>query len=287
MKLALRSPGLLETIEPFVVATPENRTHFDLTPFDLRIRPDYVLDPLRLDAAPFLERLCHLDTATFGRQGMAMPRWILFDGGAISGGIVGFGRHAAALSPEARRLLDVANGDAGLIPLSMYIAMPAFEPGTWIGHNLCSVASQLPTAKLAGLGSLTKAIALRVFRTRVQVGAAQWDSPALHVHTKLGALRLVTAWTPAHSKPWTLTYSVPIDEAALRHLAGDRRRPMPVLAPEFWLHSDDHTAMRELQARIESGERFCIVGPPAQDDDARQRLPLARGWPDPPARPLP
>jgi hypothetical protein len=274
--LAPRNDRLLTTLEPFLVATSENLPHFDRAPFGMAIPPEHCLDPLRLASSPFVELLCHLDAATFGPGGMPMPRWIFFDGGAVSGGVVGFGRRAADLSVRARELLQVPPDYRGLVPFSMYIAIPTIDPATWIGHNLCSVAGHLRDEQLGGLGSLTKAVALKVLQARVQIGASQWDSVALHVHAKLGPLRIVTAWTPAHTKPWTLTYSAAIDDAALRHLAGDPRGRVTMSEPDFWLVSDDHAAMQDLQARIERGERFRMVGPPERSDGDGQRVPIAR-----------
>jgi hypothetical protein len=62
----------------------------------------------------------------------------------------------------------------------MYIALPGFEPGSRVGHNLASVGRRVP--ELPGLGSLTQVFALAVFRAQ---GACQWDSPALRVHARL------------------------------------------------------------------------------------------------------
>jgi hypothetical protein len=273
--LAPRNPRLLSTLDPFLVATVQNRAVFDPAPFGIRLRAEHCFDPLRLGSAGFLELLCHLDEATFGRKGMPMPRWVFFDGGGLSGGIVGFGRRAEALSADTRELLHVPPDYGGLVPLSMYIAIPSFDDGTWVGHNLCSLAGRLTDAELGGLGSLTKAVALKVFRATTQVGATQWDNRALYVHAKLRPLRIVTAWTPAHTKPWTLTYSVAVCDSALRHLAGDPGGTVTTPPADFWLRSDDHAAMRDLQVRIESGERFRVVAPPRQSDDEAQSIPIA------------
>ena len=123
------------------------------SPFDLAFDEAHCFDPLRTNAAPFLlDLLCHLDVAAFGAHGMAMPRWIFFDGGELSGGIVGFGRPAHALAPEARALLQVPDGYRGLVPLSMYIAIPTFDRSIWVGHNLASLSGRVAGDDLRGLG---------------------------------------------------------------------------------------------------------------------------------------
>jgi hypothetical protein len=159
----------------------------------------------------------------------------------------------------------------------MFIAIPSADRSTWVGHNLASLAGRLPGEELSGLAGLTKAVALALFRCRRQVGATQWDSVALYVHTRMGPLDLLTAWTPAHSMPWTITYRVDLDPASLRHLARDPGGRVESPAPDFWIASHDHTAMRALQARIEQGERLRIVGRPESLGDGHQRLPVASG----------
>lgn len=275
MSLTPANPWLLHHLQPFLVATGDNAARFDMRPFDVALEPELAFDPLRLASAPFLDRLCALDAAAFGPEGMPMPRWVFLDGGELTGGVVGLAGQAQELPQSWRKALSVPPGYGGPVPVSMYIAIPSAEPGTWIGHNLSSVAARVADSRLRGLGSLTKALALRVFGAEAQVGAAQWDSLALRVHARLGALEVVSAWTPAHDKPWSVTYRAPIDERALLYLARDARGAVDYPAPTLWLRSDDHASMRELQARIEGGEHFRFAGRPERAQDGVQRIPLA------------
>lgn len=273
MNLELQNPELLR-LEPYLVATRDNRLRFDLAPFGLTLRPEHCIDPLRMASAPFLELLKRIDEVTFGPEGMPMPRWVFFDGAELPGGIVGFGLPVEALPEDGRRLLSVPADYRGLVPLSMFIAIPTFEPGVWMAHNLASVASVLPQASLRGLGAFTKAVGLKTFRARSQVGATQWNSFALRVHTRLGPLALLTAWTPAHSEPWTLTYRVELTEARLRHLARDASGRVPRPRIEAWLDSDDHAYMQRLQADIERGSPVWVAGPPKSLSAHRLHVPL-------------
>jgi hypothetical protein len=266
----------LERLRPFVVATPDNLARLDLAPLGRPIAPEDRFDPLVRPSLPLLRLLERLDRVAFGPEGMPMPRWLFFDGAELPGAVVGLGRGAAALSDDARALLGVPDGYEGVVPLAMYIAMPTVEPGGWLGHNLASVGRRLPGAPLSGLGRLTKAVALSALRCRLQVGATQWDSAALHVHTRMGPLELVTAWTPAHSEPWTLTYRVRVDGAVLEGLAG-RGAARPALAPTTWIRSDDHDAMRALQARLEAGERWRVAARPEPLPGGGQRVPVTNG----------
>lgn len=262
MSLRPSNPRLLERLTPFVVATPDKRESFDLSPFGLEVLDEHVVDPLRTRSEAFLELLVRLDAATFGPEGMPMPRWIFVDGAELPGGIVGFGQDARELSEAARRLLRVPPEHRGLVPLSMYVAVPTWEPGVWMGHNLASLGPRLPDDDLRGLGGVTKAVALRALRASGQLGVTQWDSRALHVHTRMGPLALVTAFTPAHSEPRSLTYRAATDDAALRSLA--REPGVTLRRPPAALHvrPDDEAAMRALQARIEAGERLAVVDRP-------------------------
>lgn len=277
MTLRPDNARLLPELTPFVVATAASRAHFDLRPFGLEFPPDGIIDPLRREASIFLDLLSILDAATFGPEGMPMPRWVFYDAAELPGGIVGFGCRAGALSPPLVEIFKVPPSYGGLVPLSMYIAIPTLSPGVWVGHNLASLREQLPGEPLRGLGRVTKAVALKVFRAAGQIGVTQWDSRALGVHTRMGPLRLLTAWTPAHTYPASLTYQVDLDDASLLRLAGDPAAPPARLpAPELWIRSDDHPAMEALQARIEAGERLCVAGLPERLDEGRQRVPIAR-----------
>jgi len=268
---------LLERLFPFAVASENLQARLDLQPFGEAIVREHLFDPLRSESTRILERLSALDAATFGPGEMSMPRWILLDGAGLSGAIIGLGVRAQDASPAVRELLGIGSGDSGLVPYSMFIAIPSFEPRTWVGHNLASLAVRQPEGEtLQGLGALTKAIALRALSARWQLGAAQWDSVALRVHSRLGALRLLTAWTPAHSKPWTFTYRARIDEEHLRHLARDPGGRISVPDAERWLWSDDHEGMQGLQREIEAGESWCIVGPPEVGRGGAASVPLAR-----------
>lgn len=277
LPFAIRNPALLELLVPFVVATPDNLPALDLAPFG--VAPAVHIDPLRAGSQGFLDLLHRLDGLTFGPEGMPMPRWVFYDCSELPGAIYGFARPAATLWPAARALFKVPQGYDGLVPLSMYIAIPMAHRGVWFGHNLASSAPALRTAGLSevdltGLGSLTKGLALQAFGVEHFWGATQWDSDALYIHSKFGALRLATAWTPAHSEPATLTYGFDVDTERLRASMGDPAVQLPRPATEFWVRAGDHDAMIALQDRIEAGERFVVTGPPRRVDGV-QEVPIA------------
>jgi hypothetical protein len=266
---------VLESLEPFLVAAPWHRDLLDHEPLGIAIPPRNVIDPTRVESADFLRRLGVLDKLTFGPEGMPMAAWIFYHAAEVPGAIMGFAHRVETLPEALARRLELGPGDRGLVPLSMYIAIPARAPGTWIGHNLASLNRLLPELGLHGLARTTKAVALKAFRCRRQIGAVQWDSPALHVHTRFGALDLLSAWTPAHSEPATLVYSWDVSDGALRSAMG-AGAPRPRPAHDLEITVGDEGAMRTLQARIESGERFVLPGPPGRAGSGAVTVPVAR-----------
>ena len=175
----------LDRLEAFLVSDPANAEWFDFEPFGFAIERENRIDPTRLDAEAFLDRLCSLDALTFGPEGMPMPRWLFYEASALPGGIFGFAIRAERLEGPVRERLRVPARAGGLVPLSMYIAIPADPPGVWYGHNLASLNRVAPELGLSGLATITKAVGLRCFRCAEQLGATQWASRALHVH-KIG-----------------------------------------------------------------------------------------------------
>jgi hypothetical protein len=273
MGLKAANHFIVRNLSAFLVATRFHRAHMNPAPFD--IPPAQVIDPLRMESATFLHLLGTLDRLTFGPTGMPMPKWVFFDGAELPGGIFGFGRPAQALLPSTRERFGVPPGYAGLVPFSMFIAIPMLEPGTWMGHNLASIHRTLPDEHLAGLGSVTKALGLKAFGARVLYGATQWNSPALHIHTKFGPLDLVTAYTPAHSKPETLTYRVAIHDECLRAACGDPTVALARPPATRLIDADDHPTLHALQRELLDGARYQIASAPKREAD-RVLVPLAR-----------
>jgi hypothetical protein len=275
VSLSPRNPRLLG-LRAFAIAAEGTLASLDLAPFGVRIAREHAVDPLSSASGRWRDRLAALDAATFGPEGMPMPAWAFLDVGALAGAIVGLGCPVEEASPDLLQQLGVGRGEGGLLPLAMYIAVPSFEPGTWVGHNLASGASLVPDGALAGLGAFTKALALKAMRARHQIGVTQWAHPALHVHARLGPLELLSAWTPAHSDPASLTYRAHLDDAALRHLARDEAGGVPEPPAELWIDSGDEAALQALQERIEAGERLWVVGPPETGEHGRPRVPVGR-----------
>lgn len=274
LEFEIANSHLLDELVPYLVATPWNRPNFDMCPFGLRIPEQNIINPLHLSSERFLVLLERLDSLTFGPEGMPMPRWVFYVGSELPGGIMGFAREAEGLTKHQRELLELESDYTGLVPFSMYIAIPMIPRINWMGHNLASLNPVFPELGYRGLASLTKGIALRVYRAEHQYGATQWESKALNIHTKFGPLDLITAYTPAHSEPMTLTYRVRLTDQALRAACGDAGAKMERPKVGFWLEAKDVDHACRLQDEIEAGAQYQIVDRPVRED-GKILIPLA------------
>ena len=273
--LHTRNNDIITGMTPFLVATPKHQELLDRRPYGLEIPDENLIDPTKVKWERFLLLLQTLDQLTFGPEGMPMPRWVFYDCAEIPGAIFGFARQIEDLTGPVREALGLQPGETGLMPFSMYIAIPIRPPGVWFGHNLASLNPTFPALGLRGLASITKALGLKVFRCEQQIGATQWDSDALHIHTRFGPLDLLSSWTPAHSEAATLTYRLNVTDEAIRQAYGDPEVAIPYPETDFEIEAGDEAAMLELQHRIEAGEEFVVAGPPRRHGRHR-RVPVAK-----------
>ena len=271
--LAPRYRTILATTESFLVTHSANWSALDLAPLGISIPEERRYTATSLRSRELVDGLHHLDAAAFGDQQMLMPRWVLFDCGALPGIVYGFGRRAADLPVAVRAHYQVLDRDDVFVPLSMWVAIRAAEEGAWFGHNLSSANPLLDPDGLPGLGTLTKALGLRLARARVQYGATQWRSPSLGLHLRFGDLVLLSAFTPAHTHAETLCYRLDVDEARLESCltAGWRR---PQIEGDRILDATDSAGIRALHDEIEAGARVRLVR--AERTEEGQRLHLCR-----------
>jgi hypothetical protein len=257
-----RAEAILTTLQPFLVCTPYNRPFLNTSPYGAEISEDNVINPLLVGSETFLDLLQIMDALTFGPEGMPMSRWVFYDGSELPGGIFGFGMPASQMDSTIRESYHIPENYEGLVPFSMYIAIPTPEKLTWFGHNLASLNPVFPELGLSGLGTVTKALGLKAFGCDIQIGATQWDSSALFIHTRFGPLELETAYTPAHSEAATLTYIAHCTDENLRAALGDPKAVPQRPAPDLWIRSNHPEDAIALHKRIEAGEKFCVSDRP-------------------------
>jgi hypothetical protein len=193
-----------------------------------------------------------------------MPKWVFYDCAVMPGAVFGLGRPAKEVDFWVRAALEVPEDYEGIVPLSVFIAIPMLEPGAWNLYTLCDINNIAPGAGPAGLSLLTIGLGIKVFRMRRLLGTTQWRAPKLDRVAGLGPLDVVTAYTPAHSFVRTLTFSTEIDDDRLQGLLlGQRVHPASPVATHL-LDVDDDEMLRALQADVEAGQRWKIVGPSRQ-----------------------
>ena len=262
---------VLDTCDPYLIARPPVLEVLDREPFQVPIPDDNIFDPQRVAGGPFIQLVKHLDELAYGPVGFSMPDWVFYDCGVMPGAIFGFAMPADAVLPWVRKVLGVPDDHRGLVPMSMFIAIPMVGRQAALGYALCSINQVASGAAPEGLWRLTLALGTRALGLTRMVATSQWRSPQLGLFAGLGPLELLTAWTPAHDNPATVTFTVTTDAAAReRLLRGD------IIGPEGihrYIDADDHESMKGLQAEIEQGLQVAIAGP-AEIRGAETRVPL-------------
>lgn len=228
--------------------------------FDLSLKP-CLYDCLKLESLEFFNLLYRLDDLAFGGQGMGMERWTFFDCGAMPGGIFGFALEKEKLPDSFLKKMKVPSSYKGLVPISMFIAIPTVQKSTWFGHNLSSFGREIG---IKGLGLKTKAYGLISFQIEEMYGATQWGSPAIAIHSRLSEMKLLSSYTPIHSHPNSFTYYSEYSKTDLLKSLDKRREPRQSTER---LGESDTKRQREIQEMIENGEKFIMVAAPEKRED--------------------
>jgi len=262
---------ILDVCEPFLIAHRAVRTILDTSPGGVPIPAANIIDPQHQRHAALYKLLRRLDRLTFGPFGMQMPSWVFYDCAVMPGALFGHAMRAEHLEPWALAALQVPAGYDGLVPVSQVIAIPTLAgfrderavPDTWLMYSAESINQVSPGLAPAGLLKLTLALGLRVFPVKTLVGTTQWRSQKLSSYVDLGPFELITAYTPAHSLPRTLSFQIDIEEVNLLTLLASPSSHPSAPPPNSLLDPDDVGALRALQQEIEAGWRVRVVDRPA------------------------
>lgn len=211
----MKRPEWMESpnIRPYVFCRKSNRPSRPGTAyrFDWFKEEPVVMEPLEMGEVYFSNQIMLLDQMAFNANGLLTPRWVFYDCAVMPGLIAGFAAKTSSLPQEIQEKLKV-NESIEWTPLSLFITIPTPEVGRWMAHNLGSMNSFVSKEhSLRGLGFLSKAYGLWYGNIRELYGVAQWNSPALRLHANYGPLELVTAYTPIHDYPNSITYRVWVD----------------------------------------------------------------------------
>lgn len=195
-------------IRPYVFVRPENKIDQPGTRHKLdwfQFEPIYK-NPLDLKELPFAEAIYQIEWKSFGKQDLAIPRWVFYDCAAMPGFVAGF---AARTDKMPQKLLELLNysTENEWCPLSLFIITPTMHKNEWVAYDLCSVNSILPKAEqYYGLGFLSKAFGLWYANVNQCSGMTQWGSPSLKLHSHYGPLEMIGAYAPLHTHAKTMTY---------------------------------------------------------------------------------
>lgn len=250
-----------EDIRPYVFVRKDNRIehpgrlHASLDWFD-GLMPVYK-DPLRMDEVEFANNILVLESQAFDASGMPMERWVFYDCAIMPGFVAGFAARTSSLPPSVRKVLK-SKDSLEWTPLSLFIIIPTMAPTEWVAHNLCSVNSLLEKEdRLWGLGFVSKAFGLWYANIETCIGITQWTSPALKLHSHYGHFKILTAYTPVHTYPQTLTYRLDVDTSLWPGFLGqkvDYTFKETFVPAGFSVDRQDTGSLKSFQCRIESGE---------------------------------
>ena len=242
--------NLLNNLRPYVICHEKLRTKVEESSNVFNQEVLWV-NPLKLESAGFVNKIIKLDGLSFSGAGMGMPKWVLFDCAMLPSFVFGFAIKSGLLGQEDRGLLELSEKE--LFPISMYIAIPQAHSDGWFGHNLSSLNQRLQF-DLSGLGLLTKAYALELFKISKLWGATQWDSPALNLHLKFSQMKIHSAHTINHTKENSVCYSSDTREP----LESLKTKKVEILT-DWTKIKKDQFDYRELQTKIEYGEHISLI----------------------------
>lgn len=262
--IAKRYQNILRKVQPYILGNPKVIHNYQLDVFNKSFNSNEIMDCLDTKNLDFFNLIHKLDTITFGDQGMGMDKWVFFDCAAMPAGIIGFALKREDTPELLVKAFDLDDDYEGLVPISMYMAIPTSDRGRWFGHNLSSLKRFLGD-EYRGLGILTKAFACKVFGIDYCYGATQWGSPALEIHTQLSPMKLRASYLPAHTHPNSLCYLSVYDDKNLEIALNGEKRVAD--KHDFLLAAHDLEKQHSLQTEIEKGAAYHIVGRPVHKED--------------------
>jgi hypothetical protein len=264
-----------DDIRPFVYMRRENQPKApgQIHEFEFPKNVEFI-NPTSLETPDFATMLLALENTAFKSIGLTLPRWALYDCSIMPGLICGFVHRTSKLPASIRKVLPVIDSFEWT-PLSLFICIPSNEKDHWVACNLCSVNSLLPKAdNYSCLGFLSKAFGLWYCNIEKLYGVTQWKNQALSVHTSYGLFQLVTAFTPVHNIPQTLTYLVDVDSALWhRFVETENDWANPLQPAGFSVEPDSDASLISLHHRIEKGEGPFYLSPDG-DYKAASQIPI-------------
>jgi len=266
---------LVQRTKPYLVATDMVLSKLNLSPAGVDISDELVINPQVKGNAPFLKMLRRLDELTFAPLGMPMPDWVFYDCAVMPGAVFGVCVDAKDLEPWVKAVMNIEADYEGPVPVSMFIAIPMLEEHSWFVYTLCDINMVAPGAAPSGVLQFTMGLGLQVFPLQRLYGTLQWRSTTVRDIVRLGAIELVTAYTPAHSYRRTFTYRVDLDQNKSLSVLSDEPLEGGVPVATHLLDVDNEELLLRLQKELEENIRWEIVGAPFRKG-AYTQIPLRR-----------
>lgn len=222
-----------------------NEASLDLAPFG---RPALYFAAERHPA--LVERYRAANLLAFPGE-LALPGWVLSDLYLLPGAIGLLLCSARELHPQVRKRLQLHPDDDAIA--AAYVAAPTVTPGLFIGVSLISHRPGIHA------GAWVKALTLGMLRARRLRGVAQWSSPSVRVHTRMGPMRIVGAVPGTHEfRARSFVYESDLsDEETFRDAMARRLS----IAPTRRIQTGDLAELTALLERAEAGEPIYVVPP--------------------------
>lgn len=242
------------------------------------------IDVLSREGLPFFRLLNAGNQLAFGVFGM--PAWVQVDCANLPSAMIGFALPRKRVEPSlwdalVGRVRLTFGQDAaaelaayrGLVPVSEYCALSSYEPGVVVGFSLFSIV------RGANLGVRSKALALRCYGARRQVGVTQYGNPAVRSHCAFGSLEILAPRAAPHSQPDdTFVYGVTVPRAArLDALVASGRPDAAVQAPDVVLPLAQGGIPAKLSALKAKHGRVSLIWPGLIDHAGGRALALKVG----------
>lgn len=213
-------------------------------------------NPLSMKEEGFARIILEIEGRAFQQSGMPMPGWVFFDCGLIPGVVAGFAYRTSKLPLFLKQILGETLLTTEWTPLSLFIAIPCANKKEWVAHNLSSINSLIAEKenRFYGLGFLSKAFGLWYSNIEQLCGMTQWESPALKLHSNYGDFELITAYTPVHSHPRTLTYRCQLNFESWKRFFKREKDPnfdSKFIEAEFDVNPKDRGSLMSFQNSIE------------------------------------
>lgn len=254
-----------DDIRPYVFVRTENRIpnpgqlHSMVDWFK---QPPVYKNPLQMDEVGFANEILYLESHAFGPKGLQMPRWVFYDCSIVPGFVAGFVARRASLPKPVSKSLNL-HGSSEWTPVSLFIIIPTMKEGEWVAHNLSSANTLVDKDyRYYGLGFLSKCFGLWYANVETCCGMTQWKSPALRLHAQYGNFEILTAFTPVHDYPRTLTYRLRVDPRFWpRFFTKQEEMGLQdhLVDTKLTVNPSDDSSLRALQQKLEKGdERYFL-----------------------------